>query len=99
MNIALKLPENLKDEIINITKKKSVLDGIKDLVKQELIRKRSKYLFMVKGFEKKYTMKFKEFEEKNRKSAMDYEIEKDYLDWDMAVTVLEDINDELKGLN
>lgn len=99
MGLAVKLPENIKNEIISITKKDNVVDGIKDLVKQELLRKKNKYLFMLKSFEKKYGMKFKDFEKKIKNKAIDYETEKDYLDWDMAVTVLEDVKDELKGIN
>lgn len=97
MNITIKLPERIKEGIISITEKNNVVDGIKDLVKQELIRKKTKYLFMVRNFEKKYGMKFKEFEQKNKNKKMDYETEKDYFDWDMALTALEDIKEEIKG--
>ena len=44
-------------------------------------------------------MKFKDFEKKIKNKAIDYATEKDYLDWDMAVMALEDIKDELKGIN
>ncbi len=98
MNITIKLPEKIKDEIISITEKSNVVDGIKDLVKQEMIRKKTKYLFMLRNFEKKYGMKFKEFEQKNKNRKMDYETEKDYFDWDMALTAIEDIREELKGV-
>lgn len=98
MNIAIKLPEKIKDDILSITRKDDVVDGIKDLVRQELIRKKAKYLFMVKNFEKKYGMKFRYFEKKIKNKKMDYEIEKDYFDWDMAVTALDDIKDEIKGI-
>jgi hypothetical protein len=97
MNVTIKLPERIKEGIISLTEKNNVVDGIKDLVKQELIRKKTKYLFMVRNFEKKYGMKFKEFEQKNKKKKMDYETEKDYFDWDMALTALEDIKEEIKG--
>lgn len=99
MNIAIELPERIRDEIVSITKKDNVVDGIKDLINHELIRKRNKYLFMTQHFEKKYGMKFMEFEEKNRDVKMDYETEKDYFDWDMAVTALEDVENEMRGLN
>ena len=98
MGLAVKLPENIKDEIISITKKDNVVDGIKDLVKQKLLRKKNKYSFMLKSFVKKHGMKFKDFEKKIKNKAIDYETEKDYLDWDMAITVLEDVKDELKGI-
>lgn len=97
MNVTIKLPERIKEGIISITEKNNVVDGIKDLVKQELIRKKTKYLFMVRNFEKKYGMKFKEFEQKNKNKKMNYETEKDYFDWDMALTALEDIKEEIKG--
>lgn len=99
MNIAIELPEKIKNEIISITRKDNVVDGIKDLVSHELIRKKNKYLFMIKQFEKKYGMEFNEFEEKNKGVKMDYETEKDYYDWDMAVTALEDTDIEIRGLN
>lgn len=99
MNIAIELPEKIKDEIISITKKDNVVDGIKDLVNHELIRKKNKYLFMIKQFEKKYGMKFSEFEEKNKGAKMEHDLEKDYFDWDMAVTALEDTDNEIRGLH
>ena len=98
MSIIIKLPEKIKNDIISITKKEDVVDGIKDLVRQELIRKKTKYLFMVKNFEKKYGVKFRDFEKKIKNKKMDYETEKDYFDWDMAVTALGDIKDEIKGV-
>ena len=97
MNVTIKLPERIKEGIISITEKNNVVDGIKDLVKQELIRKKTKYLFMVRNFEKKYGMQFMEFEQKNKNKKMNYETEKDYFDWDMALTALEDIKEEIKG--
>ena len=42
-------------------------------------------------------MTFDEFEEQC-KIKMNNEMEKDYLDWDMAVTALEDMEEELKEI-
>ncbi|MBI4746153.1 MAG: hypothetical protein HY786_06365 [Deltaproteobacteria bacterium] len=99
MGVAIELPERIKEEILSITKKENVVDGIRDLLGHELIRKKNKYLFMILHFEKQYGMKFEDFEEKSKDMKMDYETEKDYFDWDMAVTALEDINNEFRGLN
>ncbi len=99
MNISIEIPKIINDEIMSITKKDNVVDGIKDLVTHELIRKKNKYLFMVKNYEKKYGLKFKDFEKEKKNTKMDYETEKDYLDWDMAETVLDDIENEIKGVN
>jgi len=92
------LSENLQKELINITKKEDVVGAIKELLHRELLRKKNKYTFMVKNFEKKYHMKFEEFEWKYKDQKMEYETEKDYFDWDMAVTALEDIEEELRGI-
>lgn len=99
MNVAIKLPETIKDEIINLTRRDNVVDGIKALLKQELLRKKNKYLFMIKNYEKKYGLKFKNFEKKQKNKKMNEETEKDYFDWDLAATALEDIMDDIKGVN
>lgn len=68
------------------------------MVIRELTRKKNKYIFMVKTFEKKYHMEFKDLEKAHKGQKVDYELEKDYFDWDMAVTVLEDIEEEMKEM-
>jgi len=92
------LPEKLQKELVNISKKADIVDAIKELINRELIRKKNKYMFMVRNFEKKYNMKFDDFEKVYKEKKMNYEVEKDYLDWDMAVTVLEDIEEEIKEM-
>ncbi len=94
-NVALS--EKLEKELMGITKKESIIDAIKELVRRELIRKKNKYSFIIKDFDKKYKMTFDEFEGQC-KIKMNNEIEKDYLDWDMAVTALEDIEEGLKEI-
>ena len=43
-------------------------------------------------------MKFEDLERLYKERKNDKEIEKTYFDWDMAITVLEDIEKELKGI-
>lgn len=92
------LPEKLEKELINITKKENTIDAITELIRMELMRKKNKNIFMVREFGKKYKMKFEDFEKKYKNTKMNYDMEKDYFNWDMAVTVLEDIEDELKEI-
>jgi hypothetical protein len=92
------LPDKLHKELINISKKENTIDAIKELIMRELIRKKNKYMFLVKSFEKKYNMEFEGFEKLYKEKKMDYEKEKDFFDWDMAVTVLEDIEEEIKEI-
>ena len=92
------LTEKLQKELVNITKKDSPAEAIKELIKRELIRKKNKYVYMNKDFERRYNMKFEDFEKLYKERKNDIEIEKAYFDWDMAITVLEDIEEELKGI-
>lgn len=55
-------------------------------------------MFVANNLEKKYNLKFADFEKANRDKKMDYEKERDYLEWDMAITVLEDIKEEIKNI-
>ena len=43
-------------------------------------------------------MKFEEFEKAYKNKRMNYRIEKDYFEWDMATTVFEDIEEEFKAI-
>src|SRR3972149_5259391 len=97
MTSSVVLTEKLQKELINTTKKKSPAEAIKELLKRELIRKKNKYLYMIRDFEGRYNMKFEDLEGLYKERKNDKEIEKTYFDWDMAITVLEDIEKELKG--
>lgn len=81
------------------THKNTLHEGLKEILSQEINRKIKKYLLTINYFENKYGVDFDRFEEMNKDSRMDYETEKNYLDWDMAVTVIEDLKEELIQLN
>jgi len=87
--------ENLKNILMKHTHKNTLEEGLKEILTQEINRKIKKYLLTIKYFETKYGVDFDRFEEMNKTSQMDYETEKNYLDWDMAVTVIEDLKEEL----
>jgi hypothetical protein len=53
---------------------------------------------MIKYFERKYNMDFETFEEKRVSKETPYEAERDYFEWDMAVTLIEDLKEELVQL-
>ena len=66
------------------------------LLEKEVVRKITKYRFIIHGFEKKYCTTFDEFEMGIRESKPAFAEEQDYYDWDMAVTALEDMEQELQ---
>jgi hypothetical protein len=61
-------------------------------------RNLAKYDLMVKNFEKKYGMSFAEFSDSDRMKEPAFEVEQDFFDWDMAVTGLEDMHQEIQLL-
>ena len=61
-------------------------------------RNLAKYGLMIKNFEKKYGMSFAEFSDSDLMKEPAFEIEQDFFDWDMAVTGLEDMRQEIQLL-
>ena len=53
---------------------------------------------MIKYFERKYNIDFETFEKNRVTKEMPYEIERDYFEWDMAITLIEDLKEELSQL-
>jgi hypothetical protein len=61
-------------------------------------RNLAKYDLMIKNLEKKYGMSFAEFSDSGLMKEPAFEIEQDFFDWDMAVTGLEDMRQEIQLL-
>lgn len=61
-------------------------------------RNLAKYDLMTKNFEKKYGMSFAEFSNSDLMKEPAFEVEQDFFDWDMAVTGLEDMHQEIQLL-
>lgn len=55
---------------------------------------------MIRLFESKYGMSFKDFDKKNmvEKLGHTWDAERDYFDWEMAVTELEHLKEALRRL-
>ncbi len=85
-------------EILNtigkIEPERSLDRSILRLLEREIVKRITKYQLMVHGFEKKYCLTFDEFEKRIKKSKPAFAEEQDYYDWDMAVTAMEDIEQE-----
>lgn len=94
----IRINENIKDILLKHTQKQTPEESLNEILKNEINRKIKKYLLMVRHFERKYNTDFDRFEAMNKDTRMDYETEKDYFDWDMAVTALEDLHTELTQL-
>lgn len=93
----IRVNENVRNILIKHTLKNTVEESLNEILKNEITRKVKKYMIMIKHFEKRYGTSFIEFEKAHKGEDMPYETEKDYLDWDMAVTAVEDFEEELKS--
>ena len=61
-------------------------------------RNLAKYDLMIKNFEKEYGMSFAEFSDSDLMKGPAFEVEQDFFDWDMVVTGLEDMHQEIQLL-
>jgi hypothetical protein len=57
-----------------------------------------KYQSMAREFESKYGSTFEPFRQKMLASQLDSVAEQDYFDWELAVTGIEDMQEEIKRL-
>jgi len=57
-----------------------------------------KHMLMIKHFERKYKIDFEAFEKNKVNKKMSYEVERDYFEWDMAITLIEDLETQLNQL-
>ncbi|KPA10449.1 hypothetical protein MHK_009346 [Candidatus Magnetomorum sp. HK-1] len=89
-------PQLLK-QLIFITEKNNALDAISSLINNEIRRKINKYEYLIINFEQKYKMTFEAFEKEYLNNNDHTVIEQDYFDWDMAITILEDIHEYIDG--
>jgi hypothetical protein len=98
MSIPILLPESLHREVLAVGERTEAVAAISELVRRELLRKRRQYWLLAEHLEKKYHVTFEEFERTAVEASMPYHIEQDYFDWDMARTVIDDIDANLANL-
>ncbi|MCK4760678.1 MAG: hypothetical protein KAW12_00665 [Candidatus Aminicenantes bacterium] len=98
MEEVIRVSENIKNILIKHTRKKTVEESLNEILRNEITRKKKIYMIKVKHFESKYKSDFMQFETSQKGKDMAYELEKNYFDWDMAVTAVEDLEEELRLL-
>ncbi len=94
----ININENVRNILIKHSHKDNLEESLNEILRNEIQRKIKKHMLMIKHFERKYDMDFEDFEEKRVTKEMPYEIEKDYFEWDMAITLIEDLEEELAQL-
>jgi hypothetical protein len=98
MEEVIRINDNIRSILMKHTRKTTPAESLNEILKNDLTRRMKKYKIMLKHFEQKYNLDFDAFETSHKNTDMKAEIEKDYFDWDMAVTAIEDLEDELRSL-
>ena len=98
MTEVISINENVKSILMKHSHKDSLEESLNEILKNEIQRKIKKNMLMIKHFERKYNTDFETFEEKRVTKETPYETERDYFEWDMAVTLIEDLKEELAQL-
>ncbi len=94
----ININDNVKSILMKHSHKDSLEESLNEILRNEIQRKIRKNMLMIKHFERKYNMDFETFEENRVTKEMPYEIERDYFEWDMAITLIEDLKEELVQL-
>jgi len=78
----------------NLSPEQAIVELLLERAQRNLI----KYQTMAREFEKKYERDFETFRKKILASKPKSEAEQDYFDWELAVTGIADMQDEIKRL-
>jgi len=78
----------------NLTPEQAMVELLLERAHKNLI----KYQTMARGYQKKYQQDFEAFRQKILSTQPDSVTEQDYFDWELAVTGIADMQDEIKRL-
>lgn len=73
-------------------------EALAELLLERARRNLVKYRTMARDFEAKYSTDFETFRQRILNTEPAFEAEQDYFDWEMAVTGMEDMQEEIKRL-
>jgi hypothetical protein len=73
--------------------------AIAELLLEKAQKNLIKYQSMARQFQEKYQETFDSFRKKMLVAKLNSSAEQDYFDWELAVTGIEDMQDEIKKLN
>lgn len=95
----ININENIKNILLKHSQKDTAEESLNEILKNEIQRKIKKHMLMIKHFERKYKIDFDTFEKNKVNKKMSYEVERDYFEWDMAITLIEDWEAQLTQLD
>lgn len=74
-------------------------ESLKRLLLDKIRGELRKYDVIRQDFEKKYKMEFFAFKESGLMKEPTYEVEQDYFDWELAITRIDELREELQRLS
>jgi hypothetical protein len=99
MSTQIVLSGPLERELLALTGKHAPSEAIRELTVRELMRRKTAHSLCVARFEQKYGASFADFDRSLHGKEPDAALEHDYMEWELSVTALEDINRELQSLS
>ena len=85
----------IKEVVSSLAPSCDINTGLAQLIIKEIDRELAVYESTAKEFEKKYGMKFDEFYKSDLMKKPSHEVEQDYFDWEMAVTIINKLRPQL----
>jgi hypothetical protein len=94
MTLPISIESSAKRLFPNLTPEQAIVELLLERAQRNLI----KYQSMAREFQKKYERDFDSFRKMILASEPDSITEQDYFDWELAVTGIADMQDEIKRL-
>lgn len=99
-SVTVKVSQGLVEALKVLERSKPPGEALKGLMIREVNRRIRKYELMVKVFESRYKMSFREFDERDavEKLGHTWDVERDYFDWELATTEVDALKEVLRRL-
>ncbi len=94
MTLSANIESSARRLFPNLTPEKALVELLLERAQKNLIR----YQAMARQFETKYGQDFESFRQKALSREPDSLSEQDYFDWELAVTGMDDMKEEIKRL-
>jgi hypothetical protein len=88
----------LQQSVERLMPSRSFEESLTRLLLLQARRNLLKYQTMDRCFQKKYQSTFEQFRAERLSSPMPFEVEQDYFDWELAITGMDEMKDEIKRL-
>ena len=86
----------LKRNVERLTSSRSFEEGLSRLLLVQARRNLLKYQAVDRCFQNKYQSTFEQFRAERVGSPMPYEVEQDYFDWELAITGIDVMREEIE---